>query len=156
MGDERPDHAENSRITSEWPDRELRQLPVVAGRQIGANLADLPLDKMVVIDQPIRRWRDDAPLVDHRGHRPIGVEQGRLIVGEPTGQRPAFVRHWRDGLGRRQTSRMLFEPLDAEQLLANGRLAVPGRLRARKQAVQKHCQGGLKSEMGVRSKSSCV
>ena len=126
MGDEGPGQAEHARISGERPVGELRQLPVIAGRQIGADLADLLLDEMIVVDQPFRRRRDRAALVDRLGDRAIGVEQHRRVVGEPARQRMALGRLRRHRLRDREAPRVLLEALDAEELFANGLSIVPG------------------------------
>ena len=60
VGDEGPGHAEHARISRERPVSKLGQLAVIARRQIGADFADLPLDEMVVVDQPFGRRGDRA------------------------------------------------------------------------------------------------
>ena len=62
MGDEGPGDAEHPRIAGERAIAQLGQLAVVARRQIGADLADLLLDQMVIVEQPFGGRRDDAAL----------------------------------------------------------------------------------------------
>ncbi len=52
MRDERPGNAEHPRIAGERPVGEFRQLAVVTGRQVVANLADLFFDEVIVVQQP--------------------------------------------------------------------------------------------------------
>ena len=73
VGDEGPGQAEHARISGERSVGQLRQLPVVAGRQIGADFANLPFDEMIVVDQPFRRRRDRVPFVDRPGDGAIGM-----------------------------------------------------------------------------------
>ena len=75
MGDERPGHAEHARISRERSAGELGQLPIVAGRQIGADLADLLLDHMEIVDQPLGRRRDGRARIDGLGDIAIGRQQ---------------------------------------------------------------------------------
>ena len=137
VGDEGPGQAEHPRISGERPVGQLRQLPIVAGRQRGADFANLPFDEIIVVDQPFSRWRDGAALIDRFGYHAIGVEQYGAIVGEPAGQRVALDRLRRDRLRDREASRVLLQALDAEQLRTNGFAAMPGRCRqsARPNAV---------------------
>ena len=64
VGDKGPGHAEHPRISGERPVGELGQLPVVARRQIVADLADLLFDDVIVVDQPFRRRRDRASFLE--------------------------------------------------------------------------------------------
>ncbi len=52
VGDVGPGQAQYPRVTGERAVRELRQLPVVAGRQVVADLADLRVDEVIVVEQP--------------------------------------------------------------------------------------------------------
>ena len=126
VGDEGPGHAEHARISRERSLGELGQLPVIARRQVGANVADLPLDEMIVVDQPFGRRGDRAPLVDRLGDGAIGIEQHRSVVGEPTRQRMALGRLRCDGLRDREAPRVLLQALDAEEFFANRFSIVPG------------------------------
>ena len=47
---ESPGHTEHPRVSCEWTSEQLRQLPVVAGWQCGADFSNFPLDEVVVID----------------------------------------------------------------------------------------------------------
>ena len=56
----------------------------------------------------------------------------KYFVVEPGGEREDFARICRDALRCGQARRMLFEPLDAEQLLAHRSDSVPWRRRSAK------------------------
>ena len=60
-GRQKPRRAEHARISGERTVSELRQLPVIARRQVVADLADLLLDEMIVVEQPFGRRGDRAP-----------------------------------------------------------------------------------------------
>ena len=64
MRDEGPRKAEYARIALEWSARELRQLPIVTMRQIVTDNADLFLDRMKVIDEPVRSGSDRPFIAD--------------------------------------------------------------------------------------------
>ena len=127
VGDEGPGQAEHPRISGERSVGQLRQLPIVAGRQGGADFANLPFDEVIVVDQPFGRRRDGAALIDRAGDHAVGM---RADTAPLSASRPAKWmapgRPRRDRLRDREASRVLFEALDAEQLCANGFLAVPG------------------------------
>ena len=125
--DEGPGHAEHPRISHERTVDQFRQLPIVAGRQCRADLTNLALDEVVVIDQPFGRRRDGAALVDRFGDHAIGVEQDSAIVGEPARQWMTLGRPWRNCLRDRKASRVLFETFGAEQFFANRFPTDPGR-----------------------------
>ena len=118
--DEGPRHAEHPRISRERTVDQLRQLPIVARRQCRADLADLPLDEVVIIDQPLSRRRNSAACIERFGDHAIGVEQDSAIFGEPAGQWMTLGRPRRDCLRSRQASCVLFEAFGAEQLFTNG------------------------------------
>ncbi len=60
MGDIGPGEAEHPGIAGERPLGELRQLPVIARRQVIADLADLFLDEMIIVQQPFGGWHHGA------------------------------------------------------------------------------------------------
>ena len=87
MGDEGPGQAENARITGERSGGEFRQLPIIASRQIRADLADLLFDEVVIVDQPFSRGRDCATFVGAFQKAFVRGQQDRAIGGEAAGQR---------------------------------------------------------------------
>ena len=127
VGDKRPSHAEHARVAGERARGQFRQLAIVAGRQIHADLTDLPFDQMVIVDKPLRRRRRRAPFVGRLHDLSIGRQQDRAVVGQSGGERQASGRPQSDGLRDRETARMRLQAFDAEQFLADRRFAVPGR-----------------------------
>ena len=71
MGYERPGHTEHARISHERSAGEFGKLPIVARGQIGPDFADLFLNHMEVVDQPLGRRRDDRARVN--GLRDIAI-----------------------------------------------------------------------------------
>jgi hypothetical protein len=114
MRDEGPRHAEHPRITGERSGSQLRQLAVVAGRQIVANLADLLFDEVVVVEQPLGGRRDCTTFADRLRDGAISVEENRLVVLQPRGEGSPGRRRRGDRLGRRKALGMLLEALDTE------------------------------------------
>ena len=53
VGYECPGHAQDTRIAGERPGGQLRELSVETGRQVRADGTDLPLDQMVIVDEPL-------------------------------------------------------------------------------------------------------
>ncbi len=127
VGDKRPRHAEDAGVTRERSGDEFWQLAVIARRQIGADLTDLPFHQMKIVDQPLSRRRDLAPIVDRLHDRPIGRQEDRGIVGKSGGERPAPCRTGSHGLSDRKTLCMRLKTLDAEQFLTDRLLAIPWR-----------------------------
>jgi len=127
MGDKGPRHAEHPRISGERPGGQLRQLPIVAGRQIVTNLADLLVDEVVVVEQPLGGRCNRATLADRACDGAIRFEQNRLVVFQSSGERSPGRRPRGDGLGRRKALGMLLETLDTEELLADGFFVIPWR-----------------------------
>src|SRR5688500_4103011 len=125
MRDEGPGHAENPRIPGERPAGELRQLAVVARRQIVADLADLLFDEVVAVEQPLGGRRDGPPLADRACNGAVRPEQYRLVFLKAHGERAPAHRSCGDGLSRRQAFGMLLKALDAEEFLADRLFAIP-------------------------------
>ena len=82
---------------------------------------------MKIVDQPLSRRRDLAPIVDRLHDRSIGRQEDRGIVGKSGSQRQAAGRTGSYGLRDRKTLRMRLEALDAEQFLTDRPLAIPWR-----------------------------
>jgi hypothetical protein len=80
MRDVSPRQPEHARVARERTVGEPRQLPIEAGRQIGANLVYLLLDEMIVVEQPFGGRRYRAAFADRSSDRAIGGEQRGLIV----------------------------------------------------------------------------
>ena len=125
MGDKGPGKAEDAGVAGERPRGELGQLPVEAGRKIRADLANLLLHDMIVVDQPFGRGRHRASVFNGLNEGLIGLAQAAPVVRQPSGQRVTGGRARENRLGQSQTLSVLFQSLDAEELLANGLLIVP-------------------------------
>ena len=141
--DERPRHAEDAGITRERTGDEFWELAIIARRQIGADLTDLPFHQMKIVDQPLSRRRDLAPIVDRLHDRSIGRQEDRGIVGKSGGQRQAAGRTGSYGLRDRKTLRMRLEALDAEQFLTDRLLAIPRRRLPGESKEATRCDCGL-------------
>jgi hypothetical protein len=94
VSDEGPGDTEHARIPHQWAIGQLRKLPVVASWQIQLDLANLPLDEMIIVDQPFRSWGYRVPRVDRRGDGAMGIEQHSRVVGEPARERQALGQPW--------------------------------------------------------------
>ena len=92
--DEGPGEAEHARIAGERARGQFRQLAVVAGRQVVADLADLLLDQVVVVEQPFGRRHDTAAAFQFGGAGAIGGEQHGGVVVEPPVQRKHARAAW--------------------------------------------------------------
>ncbi|HXQ67647.1 MAG TPA: hypothetical protein VN980_13810 [Alphaproteobacteria bacterium] len=80
MRDEGPGEAEHARIAFQRAFRELGKLAVEAGREIVLDLADLLVDDVIIVDQPLGRRRDRMVVVGRLRQRAIGIEQNLAIV----------------------------------------------------------------------------
>ena len=124
VADELHGQGVDARVARELPRGELGQLAVVAPRQVLAHVADLGRDQVEVVEEPLRRRRDELPPVHVVGHAEVGLAQDAGVVveaREDVPRRAAGVRvegeAGREGLGP------LLEPLDAQQLVAQGLLS---------------------------------
>ena len=67
---------------------QLRQLPMVAARQIVVNFANLLFDDVIAIEQPLGRQRDCPPGIDPVSDVAISVQQNRFVVPQSRRQGP--------------------------------------------------------------------
>ena len=133
-------HRVDAGVARQLARRELGQLAVVAARQVLADVADLRGHQVIVVEQPLRRGRDELPLVHVLGHREVRLAQDARVVGEArkdvAGAPPQLGI---DDQARRQRLGPLLEPLDAQQLVAQRLL---GRIRVTPaQPVQQFAEG---------------
>ena len=121
MADELDGHRVDPGVARQLAQGELGQLPVVAGRQVSADVEDLGRDEMEVVEEPIRSGGDERPAVDVLGHGDIGLPQHPRVVLEAR----QHVARGAPGIGMKgetggQGPRPLLEPLDAQELVAKG------------------------------------
>ena len=126
MRDKSPSDTEDTRVALERPVGEFRQLTVIAARKIVANFANLFLDDMKVIHQPLCRGRDCAFLADCGCDAPVGGQQDPAVVAQARRQAPSGFRIHRDRLRGGQTFGVLFQALDSEQFREDRRVGVGG------------------------------
>src|SRR6266550_3410427 len=115
MRHECPRHPEHARIALQVSRGKLGQLTVVTCRQIVLDFAELLIDDMEVIDQPLSRRRNLMLFLNRAGDRPIGIQQHSAVVHDPRNKRAAPARFFRDGLCCRKALGVLLEPFQTEQ-----------------------------------------
>ena len=125
MGDEGPGNAEDTGIAGKRAAAQLGKLAVVAGRQVGADFADLLLDEMVVVEQPFRGGCDRPALVGRLGDAAVGVQQHALVVCQAIDERFDGRRRGGNGLVCGEAFGVLLQPFDAEELAADGIFVIP-------------------------------
>ncbi len=113
---ERPRQAVDTRIASMGVVGELGQLAVEAGGQVVADLAELILDDVEIVDEPFRRRRDGPLLADGAADRAIRRAQDAAVVLDALQQALPAGRAAQDGLGGGQALGVLLESLDPEEL----------------------------------------
>ena len=72
-----PGEAEDPRVAGEMALGQLGELAVVVRRQVVADLAELLVDDVEVVDEPLRGRRDRALVLDRPGQDPVGRPAGR-------------------------------------------------------------------------------
>src|SRR5438128_1208605 len=125
MRNEGPRDAEHPRISSERSVGQLRQLPIVAGRQIVTNFADLLFDKVVIVKQPLGGRRHRVPLAGRASDGAVCFEENRLVVLQPHREGSAGHRPRGRLLGRGKALGMLLQTFDAEKFLVDGIFSLP-------------------------------
>ena len=83
MSNEGPCDAKHPRISSERSVGQLRQLSIVAWRQIVSNFADLLFDEVIIVEQPLGGRRHRVPLAGRASDGAICFEENRLVVLQP-------------------------------------------------------------------------
>ncbi len=119
MGDERPGQPIDARIALEGTLGQLRQFSVIAGWQVVVDLAQLFVDDVIIVDQPLRRRCDGVLLADCLGNCTIRFEQHPPVVEHARQQRTTLARRGRDALGFGKALRVLLKPLAAEEFSPN-------------------------------------
>ena len=125
MGHEGPGQAKHPRIVGQRSFAEFGKLAIVTRGKVGADLADLLLHEMEVIEEPFGGGRHRPAGIDGRRNRTIGLQQHALVVAQTRDERLARGQRGMDGLAGRQALRVLLEPLDAEQFAADGVFVFP-------------------------------
>jgi hypothetical protein len=112
----RPSQAIDAGIALQVTLGQLRQFSIVAGWQVIVDLAQLFIDDVIIVDQPLCRRRNRALLMDRPGDGTVGCEQDPSIFEYPGQQRTAFPWRRRDTLGGGKTLAVLLKTLGAEEL----------------------------------------
>ena len=84
-----PGHAVDAREAGELGLGQLRQRAVVAGREVLADLTDLLVDDVEVVDEPLGGGRDPAFLADRLAHLAQAREQDPAVLGDAPREAPA-------------------------------------------------------------------
>ena len=75
VGDQGNREGINARVVSQWTIGEFRQFPVITFWQVLANLTDLIIDYVKIVDQPLSRRRDDVFPANRFGQRAVSGHQ---------------------------------------------------------------------------------
>ena len=105
-----------SRIMRERPVRELRQLLVVASRQICPDFAECAPGRCRIVEQPVTGWTDvDLPSAAAVSRRVFFVQYSACVI-EPVEQRPvaALLPRWQQPVLSRDVPRVLRKAIRTE------------------------------------------
>ena len=116
---ERPRDPVHARVAGKRTVGQLRQLAIKARRQVVPDLPQLFVDHEKVVDQPLGGRRDPALDLDGRADDTVRLAQHPAVVLDAWQQRAARRVGGRDPLRGSKASRVLLQPLDAEQLGAD-------------------------------------
>ena len=112
-----PREAHHPRIAGEMAARQLRELAVVARGQVVVDLAELLVDDVEVVDEPLGRRRDRTVLLDRPGEDAVRLEEHAAVLGDAGLDGASAARRRGDRLDGSENLGVLFQPLDAQELL---------------------------------------
>ena len=115
VGDVRPRQPEHARVSVEVAAGELRELPVVVGREVVADLPELLVDDREVVDQPLGGRGDRAFVLDRLCQHPICLDQDATVLGHAGTDRHPSVGRGSHLLGGGERGRVLLQAFDAEK-----------------------------------------
>ena len=119
VADDRGGHRGDARGAGRLARSELGQLEVELLGQVPLDLADLRLDQVEVVEQPLRGRGDERPLVHVLREPTVRVAQDGGVVFEAGEEHPrAPARLARQRVAGREVLRLFLEPLDVQQLAA--------------------------------------
>jgi hypothetical protein len=141
VADELQRHRVDAGAPGELARGELRQLVVVAAGQVARRLAHRGLDDREVVEQPLGGRGRALAAVDVVGEPLVGLPQPRRVVLEAgeEGPRPLAGPARERELGRERLGPLL-QPLDAQELAAEGSPGRGGRRTRRPRARARHCR----------------
>ena len=117
--DERPRQSVDAGIARQGAVGQLGQLAIEPGREIVADLPQLLVDDVEVVDEPFGRRNDRPLLADGVGDHAIRLAQDAAVVLDARQQAAVLGSPRDDGLRGRQALGVLLEALDAEELGAD-------------------------------------
>ena len=109
-----PGNAHHPRVTREMTLGQLGELAVVVRRQVVANLPQLLVNDVEVVEEPLGRRGDRLLVLDRPGQDAVCLKQDAAVLGDARSDRvspPGGVGH---RLGGGEGLRVLLEPLHAE------------------------------------------
>ena len=116
MGDVGPGETQDPRVAREVALGQLGELAVVVRGQVVADLSELLVDDVEVVDQPLGSRRDRTFFLDGPGQNAVRLQQDAAVIGDSGPDRmspPGRVGH---GLSGRKSLSVLLQPLHAEEL----------------------------------------
>ena len=120
VGDVGPGDLVDARSSREGTADELRQLAVVTGGKVVADLPKLVFHDVEVVRHPFGRGRNRLPIADRFGDVAIALDEDPAVLLEPGEESDASATGEVDPVGARQLTRPFFEAIGTEQVAANG------------------------------------
>ena len=114
MSDQLQSESIDAWVAGQLAFREFGEFIIVAPRQVLANLAQLLLDQVEIVDQPLACRRSRALWADGSGELTIGGKELPCILFHPSEQRPPSPRSDGDSVLFGKPFRILLKALDAE------------------------------------------
>ena len=121
-----PSQAKNPRVAGERAIGQLWELSIIPGWQIVPDLSQLLFDKVEVVEQPFSRRSQDLARLYGCGTALVGLQKDIGILADPPTERLDAERiSGRHPLRRRQSLRVMFEPLGPEKVRPDRRAVLP-------------------------------
>ncbi len=111
-----PGQPVDPRVSREVALGDLGQQAVIALREVVANVPDLFVDDVEVVEQPLRGRRDRLSLPHRLGDVPVSSQENPRVVIDPGEEIQSFRGLLSRALGRGQALGVLLQPLHTEDL----------------------------------------
>ncbi len=116
MRDVGPGETKDPRVALQMAFGELGELRVVVRGQVVADLAELLVHDVEIVDKPFGGWRDPSFVLDGPGEHAVGLQQDAAVLSDAGLDIMSAMWCGGDPLRSGKGLRVLLQPLHAEEL----------------------------------------